>query len=207
MLLLKNLVFTVLVPGTVAGLVPYRIVSRGGSHPPLDATRLDFAAPLAVLGLGAYFWCVWDFAVIGRATPAPIDPPKHLVARGLYRWVRNPMYVGVWLVRAAWAVTFRSGAVVEYGIVVALFFHLFVVTVEEPLCGGGLARRTRPTIARCRGGCRAGRTRWTVRIKGIEGFRGAGHLKPVRPAPRSPSAMTLPSLLAPLPRGAPRRPA
>ena len=57
-LLLKNLVFTVLVPGTVAGLVPYRIVSRGGSLPPLDATRLVFAAPLAGLGLGASFWCV-----------------------------------------------------------------------------------------------------------------------------------------------------
>lgn len=133
LLLLKNLVFTVLVPGTVAGLVPYRIVSRGGSLPPLGATRLVIAAPLAVLGLGAYFWCLWDFAVIGRATPAPIDPPKHLVARGLYRWVRNPMYVGVWCILAAWAVTFRSGAIVEYGIVVALCFHLFVVTVEEPL--------------------------------------------------------------------------
>jgi protein-S-isoprenylcysteine O-methyltransferase Ste14 len=129
---LKNLVFTVLVPGTVAGVVPYQIVSRAGL-PPLDAVRLVLAVPLAAVGLCGYIWCVWDFIVIGRATPAPIDPPQHLVARGLYRWVRNPMYVGVWLVVAAWALAFRSSAGLAYGVVVAVVCHLFVVGVEEPL--------------------------------------------------------------------------
>jgi len=132
LLALKNLVFTVLVPGTVAGFVPYRLVSRSGAAR-LDAPHLLVAAPLALVGLAIYFWCLWDFAVAGRGTPAPIDPPKHLVVRGLYRYVRNPIYVGVLLVVAGWAVAFRSSAVLEYGVAVALAFHLFVMLVEEPL--------------------------------------------------------------------------
>jgi HD superfamily phosphohydrolase YqeK len=76
---------------------------------------------------------VWDFATAGRGTPAPIDPPKELVVRGLYRTVRNPMYVGVLAVIAGWLVLFRSWALVEYATVVALFFYGFVVLVEEPM--------------------------------------------------------------------------
>ena len=53
---------------------------------------------MIALGLAAYLWCAWEFATAGRGTPAPVDPPKILVARGLYRIVRNPMYVGVLLI-------------------------------------------------------------------------------------------------------------
>ena len=133
LLLLKNLLFTVFVPGTVAGFVPYRIVTRTTGMFSWDAGRLLLAAPVAVLGLSIYFWCLWDFAVAGRGTPAPIDPPKQLVVRGLYRRVRNPMYLGVLLVVAAWALLFRSGVVLAYGVAVGLLFHLFVVLVEEPV--------------------------------------------------------------------------
>jgi protein-S-isoprenylcysteine O-methyltransferase Ste14 len=133
LLFLKNLVFTVFVPGTVAGFVPFRIVSRDPGLLAWSTTRVVIATPVAVLGLSIYFWCLWDFAVTGRGTPAPIDPPKHLVVRGLYRYLRNPMYVGVLLVVAAWALLFGSTAVAWYGVAVALLFHLFVVLVEEPL--------------------------------------------------------------------------
>ena len=134
-LFLKNLVFTVLVPGTVAGYVPYAIGSRGAAvRPPLpDAARLLIAAPLFLVGGAIYLWCLWHFAVSGRGTPAPIDPPTRLVVRGLYRRVRNPMYVGVLIVVAGWAVYFRSIRLVEYGVTLAVLFHLFVVLVEEPL--------------------------------------------------------------------------
>jgi protein-S-isoprenylcysteine O-methyltransferase Ste14 len=133
LLFLKNLLFTVFVPGTVAGFVPFRIVSRDPGMVAWSATRLILAAPVAVLGSSIYLSCLWDFAVTGRGTPAPIDPPKHLVVRGLYRRVRNPMYVGVLLVVAAWALLFRSSAVAWYGVAVALLVHSFVVLVEEPL--------------------------------------------------------------------------
>lgn len=132
-LFLKNLLFTVLVPGTVAGFLPYRIVVRGGQALTVDPVRLWLAGPLMILGSATYLWCLRDFAVTGRGTPAPIDPPKHLVVRGLYRYVRNPMYVGVLLVIAGWAALSASGAVLGYGVVVTLVFHLFVVVVEEPL--------------------------------------------------------------------------
>ena len=79
LLLLKNLLFTVVVPGTVAVYVPLLVGRTRGvpSTPSLLAGGI-------VLAIGAliYGWCVWDFATFGRGTPAPIDPPKRLVVRG-----------------------------------------------------------------------------------------------------------------------------
>lgn len=131
-LLFKNFIFTVLVPGTVAGYLPYAIGSRSAATAP-GVTRLLIAAPLFLIGGAIYFWCLWHFAMSGRGTPAPIDPPARLVVRGLYRRIRNPMYVGVLTVVAGWAVYYRSIRVIEYGVAVAVLFHLFVVLVEEPL--------------------------------------------------------------------------
>ncbi len=133
LLFLKNLLFTVLVPGTVAVFLPYWIVARNREALHVEPVRALLAAPFVALGAATYFWCLWEFAVTGRGTPAPIDPPKRLVVRGLYRYVRNPMYVGVLLVIAGWAVLFGFGAVLRYGAAVAVAFHLFVVLVEEPL--------------------------------------------------------------------------
>jgi protein-S-isoprenylcysteine O-methyltransferase Ste14 len=135
LLFLKNLLFTVFVPGTVAVLIPYRIVERANSGRAFELPWLLWSAPLFLLGAGIYFWCLWDFAVTGRGTPAPIDPPKRLVVRGLYRYVRNPMYLGVWLVLAGWTAFSRSGQLLLYGLAVAVLSHLFVVFVEEPLLG------------------------------------------------------------------------
>ena len=61
-----------------------------------------------------------------------MDAPKRLVARGLYRFVRNPMYVGVLLAILGQALWFGSAATLWYAMVAALFFHLFVVFYEEP---------------------------------------------------------------------------
>ena len=136
LLLLKNILFTVLVPGTVAVYIPLRIAAR-----PAAATQHDWRAwqitallPL-LLGAAIYFWCLWDFATSGGGTPAPIDAPRRLVLRGLYRYVRNPMYIGVLLVIAGLAAYFRSWPILFYGAVVWMFFHLFVLLVEEPLLG------------------------------------------------------------------------
>ena len=133
LLFLKNLVFTILVPGTVAVVIPYRIVSQAPHGSVFEPLRLVCAAPAFLIGAPMYFWCLWDFAVVGRGTPAPIDPPRQLIVRGLYRYVRNPIYLGVLLVIVGWAVASGSRRVFVYGIAVALLFHAFVFLVEEPL--------------------------------------------------------------------------
>ena len=85
-----------------------------------------------VVGAGIYLWCVWDFATFGRGTPAPIDAPKRLVVRGLYRYLRNPMYVGVLTVIIGWCVFFGLSVLFAYFVAVAAMFHLFVLFYEEP---------------------------------------------------------------------------
>ena len=134
LLLIKNILFTVFVPGTVAVYLPLRVVSRPPATLSFDWRPGQIAALLPLLlGAAIYFWCLWDFAVSGRGTPAPIDAPKRLVVRGLYRYIRNPMYVGVLLVIIGWAVFLPSKQVLVYGAVVGICFHGFVVLIEEPL--------------------------------------------------------------------------
>jgi protein-S-isoprenylcysteine O-methyltransferase Ste14 len=136
-LLIKNILFTLFVPGTVAIYMPLRVVSRPPAVLSFDGRTSQLAALLPLLlGAAIYFCCLWDFAVNGRGTPAPIDAPKRLVVRGLYRYIRNPMYVGVRLVIAGWAVFLRSPQVLIYGASVGLLFHLFVILVEEPMLEG-----------------------------------------------------------------------
>jgi protein-S-isoprenylcysteine O-methyltransferase Ste14 len=87
---------------------------------------------LITLGATIYLWTVWDFANFGRGTPLPIDAPKTLVVRGLYQYVRNPMYIGVILVILGWAGIFAHGWLVLYALSVGILVHLFVVAYEEP---------------------------------------------------------------------------
>ena len=129
LLFVKNLLFTVLVPGTVAVFVPLFVLDHAAAEISVGALA---GGLLVLIGATIYFWCLWDFATVGRGTPAPIDPPKHLVIRGLYRHTRNPMYVGVLCVIAGWALFFQAQPFAIYWLCTATFFHLFVVLYEEP---------------------------------------------------------------------------
>jgi protein-S-isoprenylcysteine O-methyltransferase Ste14 len=129
LLALENLLFTVVVPGTVAGYVPYEITR---SARPGAGGWLLLAGALFLAGAAIYAWCVWDFATFGRGTPAPIDAPRRLVVRGLYRYSRNPMYVGVLTVILGWAAAYADPRVLAYAAVVLLAFSLFVRIYEEP---------------------------------------------------------------------------
>jgi len=128
-LLFKNLLFTVVVPGTVAVYVPL-LFMRGRSVG--SGSWQLAAAVLFVIGGAIYSWCVWDFATFGRGTPAPIDAPKQLVVRGLYNYTRNPMYLGVLTTILGWAVLFREARILLYALCIGMCFHLFVVAYEEP---------------------------------------------------------------------------
>ena len=131
-LFLKNLLFTVLIPGTVAVYIPLWMARSRDLHPQWGLPQVLSLGPF-LLGGAIYFWCQWDFARHGRGTPAPIDAPKRLVVRGLYRYIRNPMYVGVLLVTFGQAAFFESRAILFYGLGVFLMFHLVVLVVEEPI--------------------------------------------------------------------------
>lgn len=133
-LFIKNLLFTVVMPGSVGAWLPLWIAADrgrtvGGGPWPL---RQALGWVPIVLGAGIYLWCVWDFATFGRGTPAPIDAPKRLVVRGLYRYVRNPMYVGVLTVIIGWCVFFGLSVLFAYLVAVAAMFHMFVLFYEEP---------------------------------------------------------------------------
>ena len=133
MVLLKDIIFTIFVPGTITILIPYWILTRNFAVVSSHWGMPQYLALLPVLlGVSVYFRCVWDFASVGRGTPAPIDPPKVLVVCGLYRYVRNPIYLGVLFVLLGEAVFFESWALSRYAIGVFVIFHLFVIVYEEP---------------------------------------------------------------------------
>jgi protein-S-isoprenylcysteine O-methyltransferase Ste14 len=125
--------FLVIAPGTVAGLFPW-LISRWVLRPPLLGL-----APLRVVGvllIAAGLPVLLDsfrrFAVEGLGTPAPPAPTQHLVVSGLYRFVRNPMYVAVVSLILGQGLLLGNAAVLAYGATVWLLFHLFVTFYEEP---------------------------------------------------------------------------
>jgi protein-S-isoprenylcysteine O-methyltransferase Ste14 len=126
----KTLVFTVSVPGTVAGYVPWRL--RRGAAP---VTGVEAWAALVVIfiGIATYLHTAfWGFAFVGGGTPAPIAPTKILVVKGLHRYVRNPMYIGVALAILGQAWLFHSLHILIYTACMLTVAHLFVVLYEEP---------------------------------------------------------------------------
>lgn len=128
---LKSLLFLILVPGLLLGYIPYSIsLADNGLFEPGFLAYL--AIPLWLSGGTGMLWCFWNFTVNGRGTPAPVDPPKELVAVGLYRYVRNPMYVSGILALIGWALWSPSLPLL---IAPFLFFaatHAFVTLYEEP---------------------------------------------------------------------------
>ena len=115
-------------PGIVAFVIPI-VVAR--------VTRV--AGPFAragllelVLGSAILLWCAREFHVNGHGTLATWAPPTTLARGGLYRWSRNPMYIGVLLILIGWALGFNSSLLWAYTAVLAIAFHLRVILSEEP---------------------------------------------------------------------------
>jgi protein-S-isoprenylcysteine O-methyltransferase Ste14 len=128
-LALRTLVFVGLFMGFVLVYAPLRLVLPAGT-----SVRLPYGlvglAPL-VVGLAVVLWCVWEFATRGQGTPAIFDPPRKLVTRGLYRFVRNPMYVGADLLLLGMSILYLSADLLVYAAGFAIVTHLFVLSYEE----------------------------------------------------------------------------
>lgn len=125
--------FLVLAPGTVAGLVPWWI-SRWRVHTPFAGFALLRVVGVVLIeaGLVGLLESFARFALQGVGTPVPVFPTQHLVVKGLYRFVRNPMYVAVVSIVLGQALFFGSLAVLAYGVCAWLPMHIFVVLYEEP---------------------------------------------------------------------------
>lgn len=128
--LLNTFLFTVFVPGTVAGYVPWRLRQNAVM---VSGVEQWLAFAVIVIGIGVYLYTAfWGFALVGGGTPAPIAPTKTLVVHGLHRYVRNPMYIGVGLLIAGQAWLFHSIRISVYLALFAVIVHLFVLFYEEP---------------------------------------------------------------------------
>lgn len=131
-LVVRNVVFTIVVPGLGGVWAPWSLASRGGHGPTPVAWE---AMPVIVAGAALYAWCVWNFAAVGNGTPGLWDAPTRVVATGPYRWVRNPIYIAALLVVLGQAWLFWSLPVLVYAGAMAAFCHLFVTGYEERRLG------------------------------------------------------------------------
>ena len=120
-------------PGVVAFLVPLSLLVPGDSLRPVHWWGLVVVA----LGTALLAACVREFYVAGRGTLAPWQPPQALVVSGPYRRSRNPMYVGVVIILAGWAITYASPGLALYAVVILTVFHLRILWYEEPRLAAG----------------------------------------------------------------------
>jgi protein-S-isoprenylcysteine O-methyltransferase Ste14 len=126
-------VFLVIAPGFIAGLAPWWISRWRLESPFFGMALLRLAGgALVVLGVIGLLDSFVRFAVQGVGTPAPVFPTRHLVVTGLYRYVRNPMYVAVVSTILGQGLILGNATLLEYGGIVWVLFHLFVLVYEEP---------------------------------------------------------------------------
>lgn len=130
--LVRTITYASLFIGLVFVFVPARLLSRVGVTSP-SVIGLPQAAGILVAGAGVSLalWCVLSFALLGKGTPAPFDPPRRLVTRGPYKFVRNPMYLGAAAALSGAALFYGSLALAGFAAAFLLMAHAFV-SYEEP---------------------------------------------------------------------------
>lgn len=113
--------------------LPARVLTWSGIRQPGAIHGAQFIGILiGTLGAVLALSCIAAFVAIGKGTPAPFDPPRRLVTRGPYRFVRNPMYIGAALALAGAALFYESLPLLAYICLFVVVTHLFVIVYEEP---------------------------------------------------------------------------
>lgn len=133
MAILGSALFFVVAPFTLAGLVPWWM-TRWEAAPAffgLEATRW-VGGVLIALGVPGLIDSFARFALQGLGTPAPVAPTQNLVVTGLYRHVRNPIYISVVAAILGQALVLADPRLIVYGALFWFATHLFVVGYEEP---------------------------------------------------------------------------
>ncbi|HMG17863.1 MAG TPA: methyltransferase, partial [Gemmatimonadales bacterium] len=131
--LVRATVYATLFISVFLVFIPEQILIATGITRPTEIGALhSVGLVLVVLGGALAIWCILTFALVGKGTPAPFDPPRKLVAAGPYRWVRNPMYIGAATALAGAALFYQSAALVAFAAGFVVAAHMFVVLFEEP---------------------------------------------------------------------------
>ena len=131
--LVRAVTYAAIFIGFVLVYLPARFLSWSGIVRPTVIAAPQVAGMIMVtIGTAIALWCVFTFVFIGKGTPAPFDPPRKLVIRGPYRFVRNPMYIGAGMTLAGAALFYQSLPLLGYTGLFFLTTHLFVVFYEEP---------------------------------------------------------------------------
>lgn len=126
----KSLLYLIIEAGLFALYVPLVLLRSG---PRVETNVVAWLAiPLWLVGSLIVLWSFWDFTFKGRGTPVPTDPPKELVTTGPYRYVRNPIYVGVMLIFLGHFLWFGYWALLIYSVCAWIGVDFFVVFYEEP---------------------------------------------------------------------------
>lgn len=133
-LFFRNLLYTTLQPGMVAGVIPYWLTGKNA--------KTTFAAPFVVyhflgmltfaIGFVLMLICIISFAIQGKGTLSPADPTRKLVIAGLYRFSRNPMYIGVMMMLIGESFFFQSNVLGAYSLLIFIAFNIFIIYFEEP---------------------------------------------------------------------------
>src|SRR5438876_10985876 len=132
-ILVRAVTYAVLFIGLVLVYVPGRLLSWSGIVRPATIEVQQVAGiAIGAAGAAVALWCIFTFASVGRGTPAPFDPPRRLVIRGPYRFVRNPMYIGAGLALAGAALFFESLRLLGHTGFFLLATHLFVLGSAAP---------------------------------------------------------------------------
>lgn len=130
--LARALTYATIFVGALLVFLPARVLEWSGVHrPSAMGTAQLIGTMVTACGAGLTVWCVLTFALAGRGTPAPFDPPRRLVRSGPYRFVRNPMYIGAGLALAGAALFYGSIALGAYAVGFMLLAHVFVLVYEE----------------------------------------------------------------------------
>jgi protein-S-isoprenylcysteine O-methyltransferase Ste14 len=135
--LVRAVTYATLFIGLLLVFLPARLLSWSGvTAPPAIGGPQVLGMVVAAAGAAVAVWCIFTFVVLGKGTPAPFDPPRRLVVRGPYRFVRNPMYLGAAAALLGAALFYRSAALAGYAAGFLLVLHGFVVLYEEPTLRG-----------------------------------------------------------------------
>ena len=124
-----SVLFFMVAPAVVAGVVPWSITRYTDL---VESPVAVLGLAVVALGLAALVACFVQFVREGRGTPAPIAPTEELVVGGLYRWVRNPMYLAVGAMILGQAVAFASIGVLVWFALFAVAVVSFVAAYEQP---------------------------------------------------------------------------